>query len=124
LAEKSAADKLVEERRLTKELLGYRLRALEYRLWEAKEHSCYEFEGDVKDKAWESTKKLIKETEDCIRKRLTESEAALFYVARSAPIKEILDDPYDGQKRMDWIWHVNSITAKRDALVEIIKRFG
>jgi hypothetical protein len=122
LAEKSEADKLVIAKQAAKELLGFRLRALEYRLQESRELNNYEFEGERKAKQWEATSRVFEETETCLRKHLTEAEGALFYIAKSAPIQEINNDPYFGQRRMDYAWHYNCIIAKRDCLAEILKR--
>jgi hypothetical protein len=119
LAEKSAADKLVNDRLVAKELLGQYLIALHIRLRTAKEISKYDFEGDVKDKEWSESLNLFAATESCLRQRLTESEAALFSTAQSEQIREV---PGDSSKKLDWLWHVNCIAAKRDALHKIIER--
>jgi Zn-finger domain-containing protein len=78
----------------------------------------------LKEKEWQTTKALFASTESLLKTLLTEAEASLFSVATPAPIKEISDDPYFSESRMDWQWHVNYIIVKRDELKKIIERLG
>lgn len=124
LAEKSAADKITEDKRLAKELLGYRLMALKHRLDEAEHLSGYEFSEDVKKKEWEFTTKHINETEAVFLKYMLMAELALFRIATPNPITEITNDAYYGPQRMDRQWHINSIAAKVNALKAIIEQMS
>ncbi len=124
LAEKSEADKLVLERQGAKNTLGIDLMALNKRLGEAREISRYDFVDKVKDDAWTATNELFFKVQSDLALKLTLAEYSRFNITVGESVKEITDDPYHGQRKMDWLWHYNCILAKREKLAEIIKELG
>ena len=118
------ADNPIAKKQFAKKMLGVELRELQEHLNNAMNTSRFVFKGDLKEKEWQTTKALFASTESLLKTLLTEAEASLFSVATPAPIKEISDDPYFSESRMDWQWHVNYIIVKRDELKKIIERLG
>ena len=123
-AEKSEADKLVIKKQFAKKMLGAELEALQARLNNAMNISRWQFKDDLKDKELQTTRTLFVSTESLLKTLLTEAEAARFSIATGKPVKEVTDDPYNAESRMDWQWHINCIIAKRDKLEEIMKELG
>lgn len=124
LAGKSEADKLVLAKQAAKDLIGGKIMLLDNRLIEARNLSMYEFVNEVKANEWETTQKIFNDVERILLVNLTLAELGRFRAAHGASVKEITDDPYFAERRMDKAWHYNCILAKRDVLIEIVKELG